>query len=296
MSNQQIDVFKRANLVLAGIPIGRDDDAPPSLRQALTQADLIAAEDTRRLLNLAGRLGVELHAKVTPFHEHNEDDRAEYLLGAASAGRKVLVVSDAGMPTIADPGYKLVAAAAAAGVALTVLPGPSAVLTGLALSGLPTDRFCFEGFVPRKDSERRKFFEAIRGKARTCVCFDSPRRVAQSLKIAREILGEDRRAVLCRELTKTHEEVIRGTLSELVEATAGEVLGEVTLVIAGAPKTSEAGTQIDAVSLVKALMEQGISVKDATKAVAKATGASKKSLYEAAIETGHTNDLDYTLR
>lgn len=283
MKNQQVDVFERANLVLAGIPIGRDDDAAPSLRHALATADLIAAEDTRRLLNLAGRLGIDLHAKVTPFHEHNEDERAEYMLQAAIAGRKVLVVSDAGMPTIADPGYKLVAAAAEKGVVVTVLPGPSAVLTGLALSGLPTDRFCFEGFVPRKDSERRKFFEAMLAESRTCVCFDSPRRVADSLKIAAEVLGPDRRAALCRELTKTHEEVIRGSLEELVCATAGGVLGEITLVIAGAKTDKLQGLEIDANVLVKNLIEQGISVKDATKAVAKATGISKKLLYEKII-------------
>lgn len=271
--------FARAKLVLAGIPIGRDDDAAPSLRQALKEADFIAAEDTRRLLNLAGRLEVELRAKVIAFHEHNEDVKTDLVLEKAASGFKVLVVSDAGMPTIADPGYRLVAAAAQREVPVTVLPGPSAVLTALALSGLPTDSFCFEGFIPRKDNERRRFFEKILREARTVICFDSPRRIHESLEVAQEVLGPTRRAALCRELTKIHEEVIRGDLEKLVAATTGDVLGEITLVIAGVERNDDSPQIVQAQDIATALVEQGIRPKDAAKAVAKATGIPKKELY-----------------
>ena len=221
-------------ITLAATPIGNVSDASLRLRRALEQADLIAAEDTRRLRSLAQRLDVEPRGRVIAFHEHNERERAAELLEAARAGLRVLVVSDAGMPSVSDPGYRLVQAAVCEQVPVTVAPGPSAVLTALALSGLASDRFCFEGFLPRRSGERRRALESLATQERTMIFLESPRRVHESLVAMAEALGAERPAALCRELTKTHEQVLRAPLSELALATADGVLGEVVLVVAGA--------------------------------------------------------------
>ncbi|HEY3877218.1 MAG TPA: 16S rRNA (cytidine(1402)-2'-O)-methyltransferase [Trebonia sp.] len=225
-------------LTLAGVPIGQAEDAPARLAQALATADIVAAEDTRRVRQLAAALDVRLAGRVVSYYDVIEVRRAAELVTELQAGRDVLVVTDAGMPAISDPGYRLVAAAAAAGIRVTALPGPSAVTTALALSGLPTDRFCFEGFPPRKGGERARRFGELAADPRTHVLFESPRRVAATLTELRASHGDDRAAVVCRELTKTHEEIVRGSLAELAEWAAaheasGGVRGEITLVVAG---------------------------------------------------------------
>jgi len=225
-------------LTLAGAPIGQPEDAPARLAEALASADVIAAEDTRRVRQLATALGVRLSARVVSYYDVIEVRRAAELVTELQAGRDVLVVTDAGMPAISDPGYRLVAAAAAAGIRVTAVPGPSAVTTALAVSGLPTDRFCFEGFPPRKAGERARRFGELAADARTHVLFESPRRVAVTLAELRDSHGEDRAAVVCRELTKTHEEIVRGSLAELAawaaeQEASGGVRGEITLVVAG---------------------------------------------------------------
>ena len=225
-------------LTLAGVPIGQAEDAPARLAAALASADVIAAEDTRRVRQLAAALGTQLGGRVVSYYDVIEVRRAAELVTELEAGRDVLVVTDAGMPAISDPGYRLVAAAAAAGIRVTALPGPSAVTTALAVSGLPTDRFCFEGFPPRKPGERARRFAELAADPRTQVLFESPRRVAATLAELTVSHGADRAAVVCRELTKTHEEIVRGPLAELADwAAAGDasggVRGEITLVVAG---------------------------------------------------------------
>ena len=267
-------------IVLAATPIGNDDDASFRLRSEIEGADVIAAEDTRRFLNLAGRLGVEVTARILSYYEHNEAERGPYLLELA-ASQRVLVVTDAGMPSVSDPGYRLVARAAEAGVPVTVVPGPSAVLTALAISGLATDRFCFEGFLPRKDGEQRKYLRQIAGEDRTMVFFESPRRVGATLAAMRDELGTSRRACVCRELTKIHEEVVRGSLGDLANRFAGDVLGEIAIVVAGAEK-AEVDAEL-AVAEVEDLEAAGLRLKDAAAHVAARTGLRKKDLYEAAL-------------
>ena len=267
-------------IVLAATPIGNDDDASFRLRSEIEGADVIAAEDTRRFLNLAGRLGIEVTARILSYYEHNEAERGPYLLELA-ASQRVLVVTDAGMPSVSDPGYRLVARAAEAGVPVTVVPGPSAVLTALAISGLATDRFCFEGFLPRKDGEQRKYLRQIAGEDRTMVFFESPRRVGATLAAMRDELGTSRRACVCRELTKIHEEVVRGSLGDLANRFAGDVLGEIAIVVAGAEK-AEVDAEL-AVSEVEDLEAAGLRLKDAAAHVAARTGLRKKDLYEAAL-------------
>ena len=225
-------------LTLAGVPIGRVEDAPPRLAAELATADVIAAEDTRRVRQLAATLNVAITGRVVSYYDVIESRRAEQLAAELAAGKNVLVVTDAGMPGISDPGYRVVAAAVAAGVRVTAIPGPSAVTTALAVSGLPTDRFCFEGFPPRKGGERNGLFAELAAEPRTQVFFESPRRVAVTLAELRESHGDDRAAVVCRELTKTHEEIVRGSLAELVawadaQEASGGVRGEITLVVAG---------------------------------------------------------------
>jgi 16S rRNA (cytidine1402-2'-O)-methyltransferase len=226
-------------LTLAAAPIGRAEDAPPRLLAELATADVIAAEDTRRLRQLAATLNVTIAGRVISYYDVIETRRAEQLAAELAAGKNVLVVTDAGMPGISDPGYRVVAAAVAAGIRVTAVPGPSAVTTALAVSGLPTDRFCFEGFPPRKPGERERRFAELAVEPRTQVFFESPRRVTVTLAELQSSHGGDRAAVVCRELTKTHEEIVRGSLAELAAwATArdresGGVRGEITLVVAG---------------------------------------------------------------
>ena len=226
-------VSNRGRLVLAGTPIGNIGDATPRLRDALASAEVIAAEDTRKLRKLLSLLGVESTAKVVSYYDVNEQQRVPELLEALAEGKLVVVVSDAGMPTVSDPGFRIAQAAALAGAEVSALPGPSAVTMALAMSGLPTDRFCFEGFLPRKAGERRSHLESLRGEKRTMVFFEATHRIGATTAAMAEAFGADRPAALCRELTKTFEEVIRGTLGEIAERCQQEVLGEITLVVQG---------------------------------------------------------------
>jgi 16S rRNA (cytidine1402-2'-O)-methyltransferase len=220
---------------LAAVPIGQDEDASPRLRAELGSAEVIAAEDTRRVRTLAARLGVDIQGRIVSYYDAVETRRTPGLVADLEAGKNVLLVTDAGMPGISDPGYRIVTAAAQAGIRVTALPGPSAVTTALAVSGLPTDRFCFEGFPPRKEGERTRRFAELAEDTRTQVLFESPRRLAVTLTELRTSHGEDRQAVVCRELTKTHEEIVRGTLAELTSwaADSGAIRGEITVVVAG---------------------------------------------------------------
>ncbi len=269
-------------LVLAGTPIGNLDDASPALRRALETADVIAAEDTRRLQGLLSRLGLASSARVVSYFDGNEASRVGGLLAALADGRTVLVVSDAGMPTVSDPGYRVVAAAVDAGWPVRVVPGPSAVLVALALSGLPTDRFCFEGFLPRKGGERRRRLAELASEPRTMVFFEAPHRLGEFLADARAAFGDDRRASVSRELTKTYEETRRGGLAELAAWAADGVRGEITVVVAGAAR-SALGVA-DAVPLVAERMVAGEPFSAAVAAVAADTGVPRKALYAAALE------------
>jgi 16S rRNA (cytidine1402-2'-O)-methyltransferase len=268
-------------LILAATPIGNLADASPRLVEALTESKFIAAEDTRSLLKLANSLGIKLNARLFSLHEHNEGDRLTQILEIAQDDQ-VLVVSDAGMPTVSDPGFLLVRAAVVAGVAVTVIPGPSAVLSALAVSGLPTDRFTFEGFLPRKTGERRKMFASLAREPRTMVFFESPHRILESLQDAVLELGATRSATVSRELTKKFEHTERGTLEHLVEWAKGEPKGEMVLVVAGA--VAEAVKIEDLVEQVLALTSEGAGLKDAVAEIASATGASKKDLYQLVLE------------
>lgn len=269
-------------LVLAATPIGNVDDASVRLRETLASADVVAAEDTRRVRDLTRRLGIEIRGTVLAVHEHNERTRAVELIEKVRSGLTVIMVSDAGMPTVSDPGYALVRAAIDAGVTVTTLPGPSAVLAALAVSGLPTDRFVFEGFLPRKSGERASVVRDLASEPRTLVFFESPRRLAAFLADLAAGLGSDRAGAVCRELTKTHEEVVRGTLGELAAwAASREVLGEVVVVVAGRPRV---GASMDA--MVAEVLERvgaGERLKDAARAVAEAGGASSREVYAAAL-------------
>jgi 16S rRNA (cytidine1402-2'-O)-methyltransferase len=266
-------------LILAATPIGRADDASPRLAAALTTADVVAAEDTRRVRRLAQDLGVSIGGRVVSYFEGNESERTVQLVGFLEEGLTVLLVTDAGMPSVSDPGYRLVAACVELGLAVTVIPGPSAVLAALAVSGLPVDRFCFEGFLPRKAGERSRRLAGLREESRTMVFFEAPRRVQAALSSMAEAFGGDRRAALCRELTKTHEEVRRGTLDHLVHG-AGDVRGEVTIVVEGST-----GPVVDlevAVEQVAALEKSGLSRRDAVAEVAERFGVSRRDVYERA--------------
>jgi len=272
-------------LILAAAPIGRPDDASGRLAAELAAAPVIAAEDTRRLRRLAARLGVELTGRVVSYYEGVEAGRQDLLLGELRAGRDVLLVTDAGMPGVSDPGYRLTAAAAGAGLRVTVLPGPSAVTAALAVSGLPTDRFCFEGFPPRGRGDRSRRFAELAGERRTMVFFESPRRAGTTLGELAAAFGAQRRAVVCRELTKTHEEVRRGTLAELAVWAAGGLLGEITFVVEGAPaaRGTGAGDVSAAVAEVARRVAGGLSRKDAIAAVAAETGVPRNLLYGAVV-------------
>src|SRR3954453_6860193 len=236
---------ERGVLVLAATPIGRVADASTRLDEELASADVVAAEDTRRLRRLTADLGLTVRGRVVSHFEGNEAARAEDLVHVLVDGGRVLVVTDAGMPSVSDPGYRLVAAAVAAGVRVTAVPGPSAVLTALAVSGLPVDRFCFEGFLPRKAGERGRRLAALAAERRTMVFFEAPHRTATALAAMAGAFGADRPAAVCRELTKTHEEVRRGPLSDLVTWAGEGVRGEVTIVVAGATPGAAIGTDED---------------------------------------------------
>ncbi len=268
-------------LVLAATPIGRVEDAPPRLARELAEADVVAAEDTRRLKRLASDLGVTVGGRVVSYFEGNEASRTSGLVDALEAGDRVLLVTDAGMPSVSDPGYRLVAAAVERGLPVTAVPGPSAVLTALAVSGLPVDRFCFEGFLPRKAGERARVLASLSADARTMVFFEAPHRTEAALAAMAEALGDDRSAAVCRELTKTHEEVRRGPLGELAAWAADGVRGEVTIVVegsSGAPALdTDPGTLRAAVADLEA---SGSTRKEAIAEIAKRAGLPKREVYD----------------
>jgi 16S rRNA (cytidine1402-2'-O)-methyltransferase len=270
-------------LVLAGTPIGDPDDAPPALIRELAAADVIAAEDTRRLRRLAVALAADVPGRIVSYFEGNEAARTPELVEALSAGARVLLVTDAGVPSVSDPGYRLVAAAVAAGVRVTAVPGPSAVLTALAVSGLPTDRFCFEGFLPRRSGERSRRLAALRDEERTMVFFESRHRLAAALDAMVLAFDDDRRAAVCRELTKTHEAVRRGTLGELAAWARGGVLGEITIVVAGATTARAVATVEQAAALVAEREAAGAARKEAIAAVARDFGLPKRAVYAAVV-------------
>jgi 16S rRNA (cytidine1402-2'-O)-methyltransferase len=268
-------------LILAATPIGNLSDASPRLVEHLLASKFIAAEDTRSLLKLANALGIKLNARLFSLHEHNEGDRIEQILEIAGED-DVLVVSDAGMPTVSDPGFLLVRAAVKANIAVTIIPGPSAVLSALAVSGLPTDRFTFEGFLPRKSGDRKKAFESLVREPRTMVFFESPHRILESLEDAASVLGADRQASVSRELTKKFEHTERGTLEALIDWAKTEPKGEMVIVIAGAVVV-EAKSE-DLVQQVLALIEDGTGLKAAVAEIAGAAGAGKSELYQSVLE------------
>jgi len=269
-------------LILAATPIGNVADASPRLCHVLATADVIAAEDTRRLRRLAATLELDLAGRVIAYHEHSEGARTRQLVERLEEGATVVVVTDAGMPSISDPGYRLVAAAIEAGVTVTTVPGPSAVVAALAVSGLAVDRFCFEGFLPRKGGQRRQRLRDVVDEQRTMVFFEAPHRLAAVLLDAAEVLGSDRRAAVCRELTKTYEEVKRGTLRELADWAVDGVLGEITLVIDGAGDNPIEQSDDDLRALVARVESEGRSRKDAIAEVAASTRLPKRRVYNAA--------------
>ncbi|TDD07013.1 16S rRNA (cytidine(1402)-2'-O)-methyltransferase [Saccharopolyspora terrae] len=269
-------------LLLAATPLGDARDASARLIEALGTAEVVAAEDTRRVRNLASALGVTPAGKVVSYYEAVESARAPMLLDALREGRTVLLVTDAGMPSVSDPGYRLVSACVTEGLPVTCLPGPSAVTTALAVSGLPSDRFCFEGFPPRKTGDRRKFFGRLAAEERTSVFFEAPHRLADTLADAVSVLGEQRPAAVCRELTKTYEEIKRGSLGDLAEWAAEGVRGEITVVLGGA----EQAAPTDPAELVEQVEERaadGMRLKDAVAEVAELAGVRKKELYDAVL-------------
>ncbi|MDW8809281.1 16S rRNA (cytidine(1402)-2'-O)-methyltransferase, partial [Streptomyces scabiei] len=271
-------------LVLAGTPIGDVADAPPRLVRELAGADVIAAEDTRRLRRLTQALDVQPGGRIVSYFEGNEAARTPELVEALVGGARVLLVTDAGMPSVSDPGYRLVAAAVEKDIRVTAVPGPSAVLTALALSGLPVDRFCFEGFLPRKAGERLGRLREVAEERRTLVYFEAPHRLDATLTAMAEVFGAQRRAAVCRELTKTYEEVKRGPLGELAEWAAAGVRGEITVVVEGAP---EKGPQeLDAAELVRRVRvreEAGERRKEAIAAVAVEAGLPKREVFDAVV-------------
>ena len=285
-------------LILAATPIGDPRDASARLIGELAGADVIAAEDTRRTRRLCAALDVTPRGRLLSYHEHNESAVTADLIARLAAGERILLVTDAGMPSVSDPGYRLVAAAVAADLPVTCAPGPSAVLVALALSGLPVDRFAFDGFLPRKPGERVRPVLGLRGRRarplarhrpavdlaaerRTMVFFEAPHRTEATLRAMAEAFGADRPAAVCRELTKTYEEVRRGSLTDLVDWAANGVLGEVTIVVAGA--TAQVTDLATAVVQVRELMNDGLRLKDACAEVAALTGQSKKALYDAVL-------------
>ena len=273
------DSSDRATLVLVGTPLGNLGDASPRMREEIAAADLIAAEDTRRFLDLAERLEVQHTAKIMSLFDHNEQSRAERIADAVDSGMRVVLLTDAGMPGVSDPGYHVVKAVSDRGLPVTSAPGPTAVTTALALSGLPTDRFTFEGFLPRKSGKRRALLQSLEREERTMVFYEAPHRIVQSVEAIVEVFGHDRRIALCRELTKLHEEVIRGRAADVLLDIADGVRGEIALVVSG---TDGPGVEPeDVLERVSELVTQGMRGKDAAAQVAKTAGLKTREVYEA---------------
>ena len=284
---QQVTIGR---IVLAATPLGNVGDASARLIGLLETADLIAAEDTRRLRRLADGLGVTLGGRVLSYYDANEKQRAVELVDAALAGAVVLVVTDAGMPSVSDPGYRVVAEAVTRGVPVTAAPGPSAVLMALAVSGLPVDRFCFEGFLPRKSGERQARIHELQSEARTMVFFEAPHRLEAMLGALCAGLGTERSAAVCRELTKTYEEVIRGSLGSLVAWAAGGVRGECTVVVSGASADELRAarglvTPQEWVAEVHRREQHGLDRKSAIAEVAREVGVARREVYDAVIQS-----------
>ena len=270
-------------LWVAATPIGHAQDASLRLRNAMETADIIAAEDTRKAKFLMNALGVISKAKVISFFAANESARVVEILDSVSQGSNVLMITDAGMPGVSDPGYSFVSAAIVRGITPVVLPGPSAVTTALTLSGLPMERFIFDGFISRTDGARREYFKAITHEERTVVLFESPRRLASSLEVAAELLGGHRLGAICREMTKTYEETIHGTIAELaVWANSHEVLGEITLVIAPAP-AADRPTDEQILLQAQELISLGMGKREATAELAQELGIPKRDIYDLLI-------------
>lgn len=270
-------------LLLAGVPLGRPGDASERLRAAIAETDVIAAEDTRRLRRLARDLGVTPAGRVVSYYEPREAERAGQLLDDLRAGRDVLLITDAGMPTLSDPGYYLVTTVVEAGFPVRVLPGPSAVTAALAVSGLPTDRFCFEGFLARRRAARDTRLRELAAERRTMVFFEAPHRLPATLAAMAEVFGRTRRAAACRELTKTYEEVRRGTLDELSSWSAEGVRGEITLVVAGARAPRDEGGPGELAADVALREQAGTHRKAAIAEVAQERGVSKRVVYDAVV-------------
>ena len=272
-------------LTLAATPLGNPGDASLRLKEAIANAEVIAAEDSRRFHRLAADLGVTFTAKVISFFDGNETARTEEVLTLLQSGKKVLVVSDAGMPTISDPGFRLTRDAIAIGIDVVVIPGPSAPTMALALSGLATDRFTFEGFLPRSSGARLAHLETLRFEERTMVLFEAPHRITESLKDAAQILGCDRQAAICREMTKTYEETVRGSLQELILwSESKEILGEITIVLAGVPVGTAEKTAEEIVARVREYESVGMDRKDAISTVAQECELPKKVVYAAVVD------------
>jgi 16S rRNA (cytidine1402-2'-O)-methyltransferase len=272
-------------LTLAATPLGNPGDASLRLKEAIASAEVIAAEDSRRFHRLAADLGVTFTARVISFFDGNETARTEEVLALLQSGKKVLVVSDAGMPTISDPGFRLTRDAIALGIEVVVIPGPSAPTMALALSGLATDRFTFEGFLPRSSGARLAHLETLRFEERTMVLFEAPHRITDSLKDAAQIFGSDRQAAICREMTKTYEETVRGSLQELILwSESKEILGEITVVLAGVPVGTAEKTAEEIVARVREYESAGMDRKDAISTVAKECELPKKVVYAAVVD------------
>lgn len=277
-------------LTLAGTPLGNPLDASPRLKAAIENAEIIAAEDSRRFHRLASDIGAPFTARILSFFEGNETDRTTEFLSLLREGHNILVLTDAGMPTISDPGFRLMRDAIAAGIEVHVIPGPSAPTTAIALSGLPSDRFTFEGFAPRTSGARISFYENLRFEERTIVLFEAPHRLLDSLQDARSILGGARPGAICREMTKTYEETIRGSLDQLVDwAQSHEILGEITLVLGGVEVGTKAATNEQLVARVREFEEAGMDRKGAIATVAQELDLPKKIVYAAVVEGKNSN-------
>jgi len=269
-------------LILAATPIGNVADASARLKSVLASAQIIAAEDSRRAKRLIQDLEISTTAQIWSFYDAVEEAKSPELIDRVEAGDVVVVISDAGMPTVSDPGYRIVQEAIARGIKVSVIPGPSSVLTALAISGLAVDRFSFEGFLPRKSGERKNFLDQLADDQRTMVFFEAPHRLVESLQDFAEVFGQDRQAVICRELTKTYEEIVRGSFVELIAWADREILGEITLVVAGASPIA-ATTATDWVALVDTRVQLGISQRDAIAEVAKELRVPKRDVYDAVL-------------